>query len=107
MTALDSVPVSLPLAPGVGHSTNADFLRRFGRSLAGVSITRHATRTRYDRQAPMCFGMNSIHFFVNGQRTFQMSGQDSEVKHPVGLAANEEFFTIDEVDVQLRRKLPT
>ena len=97
MTALNaSAPESLPLTAGVGYSTNADFLRRFGRSLAGARVVRHATRSPYDREAPMCFGMNSIHFFVNGQRTFQMSEQDNEPKHPVGLAANEEFFDLSD-----------
>lgn len=91
MTALDqNVPRSLPVSGG----TNADFLRRIGRILAGVNITRHATRSSYDREIPVCVGMNSIHFFVNGQRTFGVQAPGEQVARPPGLAANEEFFDL-------------
>ncbi len=89
-------PKSLPGMLGVGGGTNADLLRRFGRVLAGVNIVRRSTRTNYDRDVPICVGMNTIHFFANGQRTFQVSGPDEEATRPPGLAANEEFFDLSD-----------
>ena len=99
MTALKfSVPESLPGMDSAG-GTNADFLKRLGRVLAGVNTVRHSTRSSYDRQVPLCIGMNSIHFFINGQRTFQLSKPEDEAARPVRLAANEEYFDLTDPGV--------
>jgi len=78
----------------VGGGTNSDLLRRFGRVLAGVDIVRRSTRSGYDREIPICVGMNSIHFFANGQRTFQAPDPDSEAEAPRSFAPSEEFFDL-------------
>ena len=97
MTALNtSIPDTLPVAVGVGINTNADLLRRFGRTLAGVNVVRHASRSSYDHEVPICIGMNSIHFFVNGQRTFQIPEKNEKDVSATHGAANEEIFDLSD-----------
>jgi hypothetical protein len=97
MTALNtSIPDTLPVAGGVGISTNAGLLRRFGRTLAGVNVVRQASRSSYDHEAPICIGMNSIHFFVNGQRTFQVTEKNEQDVPATHGAANEELFDLSD-----------
>jgi len=59
---------------------------------------RHSKRLAYDQEIPLCVGMNSIHFFANGQRTFQSpdpeleTGADSIPSDDI--SPSEEFFDL-------------
>ena len=94
----------------VGRGTNSDLLRRFGRVLGGVNIVRHSTRSGYDREIPLCVGMNSIHFFTNGQRTFHSpdpkleSETETDSTPPGGTAPSEEFFDLTDPAVGILRE---
>ncbi|MDH3689016.1 MAG: hypothetical protein OEU36_05995 [Gammaproteobacteria bacterium] len=80
-------------ANGELDSGDTAMVRRVGRLLAGVGTRRHSTRTGEASGVSVCIGLNSIHYFANGERRFESAKMKS-----IGEDGNEGEGDIEQSD---------
>ncbi len=103
---------TLPTFPSpmarVGIDTSyVDLLRRAGRFLGGVTVKRRSLRVERDEPLSACFGVGTIHYYLNGETVFEppvwstdfeLPADDVEDERP-GELSKPEFSAQEDADM--------